>query len=86
MGVHNKVMDPKIKELLGVPEDEPIFILRAQDDKALAAVENYYYLQSQDRPAEDHQAPEFLDEIRAIREEFFAFQEQNPDRVKKADL
>jgi hypothetical protein len=31
MGVHDVDKYPEIKRLLGIPEDEPIFIFRAQD-------------------------------------------------------
>lgn len=31
----------KIKKLLGIPEDEPIFIIRAKDDLGMAIVTRY---------------------------------------------
>jgi hypothetical protein len=41
MGVHNAEAYPKIKELLGIPEDEPIFILRAQDGFSTRNIARY---------------------------------------------
>jgi hypothetical protein len=45
MGVHDLDKYPEVKALLGIPEDEPIFILRAQDvlfRPTLAAYEALY--------------------------------------------
>lgn len=45
MGVHDLSVYPQVKELLGIPADEPIFILRAQDityQPMLAVYEQLY--------------------------------------------
>lgn len=42
MGVHDHDKYPEIKRLLGIPEDEPIFILRAQDKAAIPTLNAYW--------------------------------------------
>lgn len=41
MGVHKAEAYAEVKRLLGIPEDEPIFILRAQDRLAEDAIVYY---------------------------------------------
>jgi hypothetical protein len=41
MGVHDDKQYHKIKELLGIPADEPIFILRAQDGFSTRNIARY---------------------------------------------
>lgn len=41
MGVHKTEVYAEVKKLLGIPEDEPIFILRAQDVLAEDAIVYY---------------------------------------------
>lgn len=85
MGVQDKEMYPQIKQLLGIPEDEPIFILRGQDDRALRTIEQYYVLQTIDRDGTDVQEEEFLTGLLAVREDFWFFSKEDPARMKKAD-
>jgi len=42
MGVHDVAQYPLIKERLGIPEDEPIFILRGQDKITMGALDAYF--------------------------------------------
>lgn len=44
MGVHDTDKYPAIKSLLGIPEDEPIFILRGQDALAADTIHHYVIL------------------------------------------
>jgi hypothetical protein len=47
MGVHKDEAYPKIKELLGIPVDEPIFILRAQDKLSIPMIARYQIMANQ---------------------------------------
>lgn len=59
-----------------VPKDEPVFILRARDSRAVAAMA---YYQSICRDA-DHQAA-----VGKRIEDFERFERENPDRMKEPD-
>lgn len=59
-----------------VPKDEPVFILRARDSRAVAAM---LYYQSICRNAE-HQGA-----VGKRIEEFERFERDNPDRMKEPD-
>lgn len=48
MGVHNEAVYPEVKRLLGIPEDEPIFIIRAQDVLSADAIEGYRELYTEE--------------------------------------
>lgn len=59
-----------------VPDDEPVFILRAQDRKALAALTAY------------HAVVDTLEQKASITtsiEDFRVFQYQHPERMKEPD-
>lgn len=59
-----------------IPDDEPVFIFRAQDRKALAALKHY---------RDDCEHPEQKAAIDKRIEEFTAYQKAHPDRVKEPD-
>lgn len=63
-----------------IPQDEPVFIFRARDVEALKVLEFYWELIS-----ERHGGQEHADAIRARIEEFYAFKENNPHRMKIPD-
>ena len=71
---------PKIKAILNIPEDEPVFLLRAQDVSSVETLYRYIFLQ--EVPGND---PSFLEELRRIRNEFEDWQVKNSDKVKRAD-
>lgn len=80
MSVHSKEHYPKIKELLEIPEDEPIFILRAQDALALSALRKYEEL------AADMNRPyDFTDGVGDVEEDFMEWQRNNATVVKLPD-
>lgn len=63
-----------------IPEDEPIIILRAQDDCVLNGLEHYY------RMCESRNAPtKHLESIRERINEFRMWQRANHDKVKVPD-
>ncbi len=80
MSVHDTQHYPEIKRLLGIPEDEPIFILRAQDDSACPMLDEY--IQFNVRPGND---PSWLDNMRQTANEFNDWQVKNSDKVKQPD-
>ncbi len=59
-----------------IPDDEPVFILRAQDRKALAALRHY---------RDDCEYPEQKAAIDKRIDEFTEYQKAHPDRVKEPD-
>lgn len=80
MGVHDTDVYPAVKQLLGIPEDEPIFILRAQDQCALEAIPVYAQL------ANDAGAPkQFLAGLGDVAFQFSDWRMKNRDKVKVPD-
>ncbi len=59
-----------------IPDDEPIFILRARDRKAPSIIAHY---------AELCQDPTHKDAVRTRSAQFFNWQECHKDRVKEPD-
>lgn len=80
MSVHDVEHYPEIKRLLGIPENEPIFILRAQDLLSLETVG--FYRDNSVRPGND---PSFLDNLRQVENDFANWQIKNSDKTKWAD-
>ena len=78
MGVHNTDAYPKIKELLGIPNEEPIFILRAQDKLSVPMIARYDIMAKQ---VEDGPDEEWHDHIRDIQEAFLDWQHKNTTKV-----
>lgn len=80
MGVHDKDKYPEIKRLLGIPEDEPIFILRAQDKCSFQTLIDY-----EDNVADVGADDIFLNGILKVQDEFSEWQGKNTDKVKTPD-
>jgi len=86
MGVHNKNVYPQIKELLGIPDDEPIFILRGQDISAVRAISAYRQHASIDiRATRGSSGTAFLRDVESCIDDFVEFGIQNPGRIKTPD-
>lgn len=62
------------------PEDEPLFVLRAQDDIAFDTILAYYEACKDAGIRQEH-----LDNVDASIELFRKFRDENPDRVKDPD-
>ena len=74
---YNRIQDPEEK----IPEDEPVFLIRAQDVVAPAALENYATM------AELVGAdPKLVNMVREWAEEMRDWQATHEDDVKPADL
>jgi hypothetical protein len=80
LGVHKKEVYPEIKMLLEIPQDEPIFIIRAQDALSRATINRYARLGN-----DTARTDEFMDGIIEVEEDFMEWQNQNRNRVKLPD-
>lgn len=91
MSVHDKDKYAAVKELLGIPADEPIFILRAQDQIAEDSISHYamnYRKEAQKRNDDRKLTPEqrkFQRDIHAVADNFLDWQDAHEDRVKFPD-
>lgn len=74
-----------IKELLGIPADEPIFIIRGQDRFALPTLSRYKNFKQglEVRPTEESE--KWIAHMNEIIETFDKFQTENPGVVKVPD-
>jgi len=91
MSVHDKDAEAKAKALFGIPEDEPIFVLRAQDrlyGPMLAIYEQLYVSAIRTVRAGaflDGDEMEFADHVGMCYDEGRRWQKANEDRVKIPD-
>ena len=86
MGVRqNKEIYSEIKELLDIPIDEPIFIIRAQDKLSIEAITLYRTIVNNSLPIGDEKALTWEAEIGSIRNDFVNWQRDNRDKVKVPD-
>jgi hypothetical protein len=79
VSVHDKEYYPAIKKLLGIPEDEPIYILRAQDKFSAGVITAHR------STAESAAKPEWASRVQREIDDFRFFQQKNPERVKVPD-
>lgn len=78
-GVHAN-RDSEIKSILGIPDSEPIFILRAQDKLAIHVIQEYAAM------ADEVGIPAtFVEDVEDDVMAFTMWQKENPDRVKYPD-
>lgn len=86
MGVHDKEKYPEIKRLLGIPDGEPIFILRAQDDLSGHNILDYHvrYLR-RCRARQVKPDPDFVSDLEEILRDFDSWQSSNTSKVKFPD-
>ena len=61
-----------------IPDDEPVFLLRARDILALSVLEHYLEVA-------EHCDQEHLDAIQKRIDQFEAFANKHPDRMKEPD-
>lgn len=85
MGVHDTDKYNDVKNILGIPEDEPIFILRAQDDLALHSVVRYKNQAASIEDPAKKRTGEWADDMDSVISDFTAFRNENPDRMKLPD-
>lgn len=80
MGVHSREHYLTIKQLLGIPEEEPIFILRGQDEAAEDTLDDYR-INAQDAGASD----EFVQGVNEEVEKFVRFKKDHSESMKVPD-
>jgi len=80
VSVHDKHLYAGIKQDLGIPLEEPIFILRAQDKQALPVLK-LYLLNNLAGPGTEQWAEEMANCI----EDFDRYADTHPDRMKEPD-
>lgn len=80
VGVHATDRYSEIKSMLGIPDSEPIFILRAQDNLAAGTIEAY-----REFGGNNGLPLEWLSEISDEIHAFENWAEDNPDKMKLPD-
>lgn len=79
MSVHDTDKYPEIKRLLDIPEDEPIFILRAQDQIANLAIIDYI------SRCKGICSKMFIGDVSDVAMAFSSWRVRNPGKVKVPD-
>lgn len=72
-------------DIPGVPDDEPVFILRAQDDLALHTITRYRNTASSIEDDSARPNDEWFAGLDQVIEDFGAFRNANPDKIKVPD-
>jgi len=88
MGVHDTDKYPAIKEMLGIPSDEPIFILRGQDMLTPLTIEFYrmsYNLTAREEGVGTDRRKFFSDHLLSCISGVQRFQVRRPSVVKIPD-
>lgn len=75
----------KIKKECGIPEDEPIFILRAQDKLALPTIQRYVNHANGIEIESEQRSHEWFDGMDEVLREFTTWQQGNKDQLKLPD-
>ena len=75
----------KIKKELGVPEDEPIFILRGKDDLAAAIVARYKNMAAQIEDEDKQPSDEWFSQMESVCRDFNDFRNSHPELMKVPD-
>jgi hypothetical protein len=76
------------KKNLGIPEDEPIFVLRAQDALSCATLARYINLARAVEPTKSKPVPfqtEWYESMKETADEFLAWQRANQKSIKLPD-
>lgn len=89
MGVHDTDKYPEVKRLLGIPEDEPIFILRAQDQCSVLSVFDYAFRYQRAVEADgdrmNQEQRDFHAEVIDVHSQMDEWQLAHPSKVKIPD-
>lgn len=84
-GVHALDKYNEVRKLLGIPADEPIFILRAQDKLSVPTISRYRTFADSIEKPEDRRAEEWFASLDEHTQEFVAWQAENAKKVKLPD-
>ena len=86
MGIHqSEEVYSKIKELLDIPDDEPIFIFRAQDQFSVPTLADYLNNVVEGTDNADNNMSDWFQSMREVGNEFLTWQRSNEDKVKVPD-
>ena len=86
MGVHQSPeVYQKVKELLDIPIDEPIFIIRAQDQFSIDIIGEYTGLVIARSEIGAKGLGEWVENVSLIGQNFINWQRENRDKVKVPD-
>lgn len=88
MGVRDVDKYGEIKDLLGIPSDEPIFIIRGQDMLACPVIETYrttYNVIAKTEEVEYEVRRHFSDHLLSVLSEFHRFEVRRPSAMKIPD-
>lgn len=81
---NSKGIEQMLEEFNGkFPRDEPLFLVRAKDNQALACVRNYRTMTAYSRGKEPD--PGLLEGLNATVTQFDEFRLAHPERMKDAD-
>lgn len=83
MGVRDN--DADVKDALGIPEDEPIFVLRAQDRLTVSTIARYRNYAAQIEKPELMPDAEWFKTLDEKIGEFQTWQMNHPERTKIPD-
>lgn len=83
--IHTNPVYNQIKELLGIPLDEPIFILRAQDKFSIKTIQEYRKKVRDGRIVGDHGLHEWFENVGSVINDFINWQRDHRDKVKVPD-
>jgi hypothetical protein len=75
----------KAKAALGIPEDEPIFVIRAQDRFAVPVLERYRNFVTAIKDPRNEDDETWLRQLRESIDTFMQFQDENPNKLKSPD-
>lgn len=87
MGVHQSDdIYYQIKSILGIPPDEPIFIIRAQDRYSVKTIQSYRKKVRDGTKIEDAEKVfKWYEQVGSIINNFINWQRDNRDKVKVPD-
>lgn len=74
-----------VREALGIPEDEPIFVIRGQDKFSVPLLERYRNFTAAIKNPTNEQDELWLRQLTSKINEFVVFHDENPKRVKLPD-
>jgi hypothetical protein len=87
MSVHqeDKRVYETIKKLLDIPEDEPIFIIRAQDRFSVKLIQYYRKMVRDGSKVEVKKLFSWYENVGSVISDFINWQRDNRDKVKVPD-
>lgn len=85
MGVHNKNAYDDVRDLLDIPLDEPLFIIRGQDDLSMAIITRYKNLAREIEDPTIKPTDEWFHSMDQVIGEFAAYRADNADKIKVPD-